>query len=152
MAGRPVLKLSVCFAVSQSARAICEKSGRGSHTAIMNATPFTAKAPLCFLPIGRAHHERTSPCRKRSASTAIDRFSEGANDTRWLINSRCTSAMTSLTTSLTSSGTFLGAVCPSVSTENVLHSCRTFIPAARTISPFIVLLGRQLPGSEHQSE
>src|SRR6266478_411670 len=63
MAGRPVRKLSVCCAVSQSGRTICERSVRGSPTAIMIATPITAKAPSWFSKIMREHHEQPSPYR-----------------------------------------------------------------------------------------
>jgi hypothetical protein len=47
-AGRPASNLSVCCAVSQSGRAICENSGRGSHTAIIIATPITAKSVMAL--------------------------------------------------------------------------------------------------------
>jgi hypothetical protein len=53
MAGRPVRNLSVCCAASQSGRAICAKSGRSSPTAIIIATPITAKAPSCLSKIMR---------------------------------------------------------------------------------------------------
>jgi hypothetical protein len=57
MAGRPARNLSVCCAVSQSEQAICEKSGRGSLTAIIIATLITAKRPSWLSKIMREHHE-----------------------------------------------------------------------------------------------
>jgi hypothetical protein len=57
MAGRPVRNPSVWGAISRSERAICEKSGRTSSTAITIATQITAKAPSCFSKVSQEHHE-----------------------------------------------------------------------------------------------
>src|SRR5258707_9114449 len=45
MAGHPAHSLFMCCAVSQSERAICEKSGRDSPIAITIATSITARTP-----------------------------------------------------------------------------------------------------------
>ena len=60
MAGRPASNHFVCDAVSRSGRAICERSGRGSATAILSATPVTAKR-LSWLSKFMRQHQRSPP-------------------------------------------------------------------------------------------
>src|SRR5216684_6484787 len=81
MAGRPARKLSVYCAVSRSGRAICEKSGRGSPTVIMIATPITAEAPSRFSKIMREHREQASPHRvtERPAAASPAKSAERSN-------------------------------------------------------------------------
>jgi hypothetical protein len=57
MAERPGHNPSACAAISQSKRAICEKLGRTSSTAIMIAMKITAEAPSCFSKVSQGHRE-----------------------------------------------------------------------------------------------
>src|ERR1700736_5229382 len=70
MAGCPAGNLYVRCAVSRSVRAICERSQRGSLTAILIATPITAKAQSWPLKIMRVHHPGASPFRGTERSTS----------------------------------------------------------------------------------
>jgi DNA-binding winged helix-turn-helix (wHTH) protein len=64
MAERLVHNPSVWGAIGQSERAICERSGRTSSTAITIATQITAEAPSCFSKVGQGHHEAVTENRR----------------------------------------------------------------------------------------
>ena len=78
MTRRPASNLSACCAVSQSGQAICERSGHSSATAIMIATPNTARVRSWLsqiLPEPRSQPSRHPALRSNPKPSANGRIS-----------------------------------------------------------------------------